>query len=218
MDVTARFAGAIVSFVLVSVILLQTSVTLGLVVLLGVPLLLLLIGPLLSPLQRRSAHQRDSWASSQHRDRHRQRPARAARHRRRAGLPRPLPPRVADTRRAGVEVGRLQSVLDALQVLLPGLFVVIVVWLGRALAVAGTITAGRAGRVLRLLGVPVIPLRTATEYANKLIRARVAAAPHLHRARGPARLHRPGAPGRRRRPWAPTSPTPAPGCGSSRAG
>ncbi len=37
MDVSARFAGAIVSFLLVSVILLQTSVTLGLVVLIGVP-------------------------------------------------------------------------------------------------------------------------------------------------------------------------------------
>ena len=58
MDVSARFAGAIVSFLLVSVILLSTSVTLGLVVLIGVPLLMLLIGPLLSPLQQRSAHQR----------------------------------------------------------------------------------------------------------------------------------------------------------------
>jgi ABC-type multidrug transport system fused ATPase/permease subunit len=58
MDVTARFAGAVVSFFLVSVILLQTSVTLGLVVLIGVPVLMLLIGPLLAPLQRRSARQR----------------------------------------------------------------------------------------------------------------------------------------------------------------
>ena len=37
MDVSARFAGAIVSFVVVAVILLQTSVTLGLIVLVGVP-------------------------------------------------------------------------------------------------------------------------------------------------------------------------------------
>ena len=34
------------------------------------------------------------------------------------------------TRRAGVQVARLQSVLDALQVFLPGVFVVVVVWLG----------------------------------------------------------------------------------------
>src|SRR4051794_38292686 len=58
MDVSARFAGAVVSFIVVAVILLQTSVTLGLVVLLGVPLLMLGITPILSPLQKRSAHQR----------------------------------------------------------------------------------------------------------------------------------------------------------------
>ena len=40
-------------------ILLQTSVTLGLVVLIGVPLLMLLVGPLLKPLQARSTHQRE---------------------------------------------------------------------------------------------------------------------------------------------------------------
>ena len=45
MDVSARFAGAIVSFLLVAVILLTTSVPLGLLVLLGVPALMLLIGP-----------------------------------------------------------------------------------------------------------------------------------------------------------------------------
>src|SRR5687767_13234126 len=59
MDVSARFAGAIVSFVLVSVILLQTSVPLGLVVLVGVPALMLLIGPLLAPLQRRGTTHRE---------------------------------------------------------------------------------------------------------------------------------------------------------------
>ena len=54
MDVTARAAGALVSFFVVAVLLLGTSVTLGLVVLIGVPLLLLALAPLLKPLQRRS--------------------------------------------------------------------------------------------------------------------------------------------------------------------
>ena len=61
------------------------------------------------------------------------------------------------TRRAGVEVARVQSVLDALQVFLPGVFVVLVVWLGARYAVAGAISAGRAGRVLRLRGLPDDP-------------------------------------------------------------
>ena len=58
MDVSARFAGAVVSFLLVAAILLATSVPLGLLVLIGVPVLMLLIAPLLRPLDRRSAHQR----------------------------------------------------------------------------------------------------------------------------------------------------------------
>jgi ABC-type multidrug transport system fused ATPase/permease subunit len=176
MDVSARFAGAVVSFLLVSVILLTTSVTLGLVVLIGVPLLMLVVGPLLSPLQRRSAHQRQLMGELSNtatdivsglrvlrgiggeqvfHDRYRR--------------------ESQTTRRAGVEVARLQSVLDALQVLLPGIFVVTVVWLGARSAVAGTITAGELVAFYGYSAFLMIPLRTATEYANKIIRARVAA-------------------------------------------
>lgn len=176
MDVTARFAGAIVSFLLVSVILLSTSVTLGLVVLVGVPVLMLLIGPLLSPLQVRSARQRSLMGELSNtasdivgglrvlrgiggeqvfHDRYR-RESQA-------------------TRRAGVEVAKLQSLLDALQVFLPGVFVVVVVWLGARYAVEGRITPGELVAFYGYSAFLMIPLRTATEYANKVIRARVAA-------------------------------------------
>ena len=176
MDVTARFAGAIVSFLLVSVILLSTSMTLGLVVLIGVPALMLLIGPILSPLQRRSAHQRHLMGDLSNtasdivsglrvlrgiggeqvfHDRYRR--------------------ESQTTRRAGVDVARLQSVLDALQVFLPGVFVVLVVWLGARSAVAGQITGGELVAFYGYSAFLMIPLRTATEYANKLIRGRVAA-------------------------------------------
>ena len=43
-DITARLSGAIVSYIVVAIILLSASVTLGLVVLLGVPVLVLLMG------------------------------------------------------------------------------------------------------------------------------------------------------------------------------
>ncbi|MCW2774383.1 MAG: yheI 1 [Nocardioides sp.] len=176
MDVSARFAGAIVSFVLVAVILLQTSVTLGLVVLIGVPLLMLGVAPLLSPLQKRAAHQRHLMGQLSNtasdivgglrvlrgiggeqvfHDRYRR--------------------ESQETRQAGVQVARLQSVLDALQVLLPGTFVVIVVWLGARYAVEGTITPGELVAFYGYSAFLMIPLRTATEYANKVIRARVAA-------------------------------------------
>ncbi|MGZ6745114.1 MAG: ABC transporter ATP-binding protein [Nocardioides sp.] len=176
MDVSARFAGAVVSFLLVSVILLSTSVTLGLVVLVGVPVLMLLVGPLLSPLQERSAAQRHLMGELSNtatdivgglrvlrgiggeqvfHDRYR---------------------RESQTvRRAGVEVARLQSVLDALQVFLPGVFVVLVVWLGARYAVEGRITPGELVAFYGYSAFLMIPLRTATEYANKVIRGLVSA-------------------------------------------
>ena len=58
-EVMGRAAGAVVSFFVVAAILLNASVTLGLVVLIGVPALLLSLGPLLKPLQRRNMAQRE---------------------------------------------------------------------------------------------------------------------------------------------------------------
>ncbi len=176
MDVTARFAGAIVSFLLVSVILLSTSVTLGLVVLIGVPLLMLAVGPLLSPLQARSAHQRQLMGELSNTASDIVSGLRVlrgiggeqvflGRYRRQSQT----------TRRAGVEVARVQSVLDGLQVLLPGVFVVLVVWLGARYAVQGRISPGELVAFYGYAAFLMIPLRTVTEYANKFIRARVSA-------------------------------------------
>ncbi|QIG44187.1 ABC transporter ATP-binding protein [Nocardioides anomalus] len=177
MDVSARFAGAVVAFLLVAVILLTASVPLGLLVLIGVPLLMALITPLLRPLNRRTAHQRHLMGDLANtasdivsglrvlrgiggeqvfHERYRRESQR--------------------TRFAGVQVARLQSVLDALQVFLPGVFVVAVVWLGARYAVQGRITPGDLVAFYGYSAFLLIPLRTATEYANKLIRGRVAAA------------------------------------------
>lgn len=176
MDVSARFAGAVVSFLLVAVILLQTSVTLGVVVLVGVPFLMLLVGPLLSPLQRRSARQRELMGELSNTATDIVGGLRVLRgiggeqvfherYRRESQT----------TRRAGVEVAKLQSVLEALQVFLPGVFVVVIVWLGARYAVAGKITPGELVAFYGYSAFLMIPLRTATEYANKLIRGRVSA-------------------------------------------
>ncbi|WP_347565806.1 ABC transporter ATP-binding protein [Nocardioides sp. IC4_145] len=176
MDVSARFAGAVVSFVLVAVILLQTSTTLGLVVLIGVPALMLLVGPLLRPLQRRAHRQRElmSHLSNTATD-----IVSGLRVLRGIGGEQVFHDRYRresqTTRRAGVQVAKLQSVLDALQVFLPGVFVVLVVWLGARYAVQGTITPGELVAFYGYSAFLMIPLRTATEYANKFIRARVAA-------------------------------------------
>lgn len=176
MDVSARFTGAIVSFVLVAVILLQTSVMLGLVVLIGMPVLMLVISPILKPLQDRVLAMRELMGSL----------ANTAtdivsglRILRGVGGEQVFLRRYREksqvTRQAGVRVARLQSSLDGLQVLLPGLFVAVVVWLGARSAVQGSITSGELVAFYGYAAFLVIPLRTATEFANKFIRARVSA-------------------------------------------
>ncbi|HET6152133.1 MAG TPA: ABC transporter ATP-binding protein [Marmoricola sp.] len=176
MDVLARAMGSLVSFVVVAVILLQTSVTLGLVVLLGVPLLLLCLGPLLSPLQKRNLEQREMMGHL----------ANVAtdivsglRVLRGIGGERVFSERYRaesqKVRYAGVRVAGLQSILDALQVFLPGVFVVVVVWLGARFAVQDRITPGELVAFYGYAAFLVLPLRTATEAANKWIRAYVAA-------------------------------------------
>src|SRR6476469_2154339 len=126
-DVFARFMGAVVSFVVVAVILLRGSLLLGLIMLLGGPLLVGSLAFVMKPLQRRQSAQREE-----------------------AGR---LTALGADTvsglrvlrgiggedsflaryraqsqtvRRAGVRVAGTQATLDSAQVLLPGLFVLVV--------------------------------------------------------------------------------------------
>jgi ABC-type multidrug transport system fused ATPase/permease subunit len=176
MDILARMSGAVVSFLVVAVILLRASTTLGLVVLIGVPLLLLAIGPLLRPLQRRAMAQREMMGALSNLATDIVSGLRILRG---IGGERVFHARYVrdsqEVRSAGVRVGRLQSVLDALQVLLPGVFVVSVVWLGARFAVKGQISAGELVAFYGYAAFLMIPLRTATEFANKWIRGYVAA-------------------------------------------
>ncbi len=176
-DVSARAAGAVVSFLVVAVILLHSSTFLGLVVLLGVPLLTLGVTPLLRPLKRRQTEQRrlvgelttlgaDTVAGlrvlrgiggedvflGRFRDKSQQ------------------------VRLAGVRVARVQALLDAAQVLLPGVFVVTVTWLGARLAVDGELSIGQLVAFYGYAAFLVTPLRTATEAADKITTALVSSA------------------------------------------
>jgi len=174
-EVMGRGAGALVSFIVVALILLSSSTTLGLVVLIGMPTLLFLLAPLLKPLQKRNMAQREmmghlnSLASDI---------VGGLRVLRGIGGEEVFHRRYAvesqRVRAAGVEVARLQSLLDALQVFLPGLFVVVVVWLGARFAVQGDITPGELVAFYGYSAFLMLPLRTATEVANKVIRGLVA--------------------------------------------
>jgi ABC-type multidrug transport system fused ATPase/permease subunit len=183
-DVMGRFVGSIVAYLVVAVILLRTSPTLGLVVLIGVPLLMLATGPLLRHLNRRNQHARalqgelNTLASDI---------VAGLRVLRGIGgeamFDRRYRAASQDVRHAGVQVARVQSVLDALQVLLPGAFVVLVVWLGARFAASGQITAGDLVAFYGYATFLMLPLRTFTEAANKLIRGHVSAG-HVTRILG----------------------------------
>ena len=175
-DITARLAGAIVSYLVVAVILLSSSVALGLLVLLGVPLLVGLLGTVIRPLQARQAHQReevgkltalgaDTAAGLRVLRGIGGEDAFFARYRHRS----------QEVRHAGVRVALPQSTLDAAQVLIPGLFVVLVTWLGARFALSGKIGVGELVAFYGYAAFLVIPLRTSAEAVEKFTRALVGA-------------------------------------------
>jgi ABC-type multidrug transport system fused ATPase/permease subunit len=78
-------------------------------------------------------------------------------------------------RTAGVRVARVESLLDAVQILLPGLFVAMVTWLGARFAVAGSISVGQLVAFYGYAVFLLFPLRTVIEFADRLTRGHVAA-------------------------------------------
>ena len=172
MDISARGAGAVVAFVLVSALLLQASLVLGLVVVVCVPLFGLVVGP----LQTRQAAQRAALGTLTTRGADTVAGLRVlrgvggeavfvARYRQESQR----------VRSAGVEVARSQALLDAAQVLVPGTFVVVVTWLAARSAVAGDISIGELVAFYGYAAFLVTPLRTLTEAADKVTRALVGA-------------------------------------------
>jgi ABC-type multidrug transport system fused ATPase/permease subunit len=176
-DIMARGAGAVVSYLAVSVLLVRMDVVLGLWVVLGVPLLSATMTVIIGPLRDRQSSHRDTegeltalgadtvaglrvlrgiGGEEQFLNRYRV--------------------QSQQVRRAGVRVAGLQAALEAAHVLLPGFFIVALTWLGahavleHRLSVGDLVTVYGYGAFLRL------PLETGTEVLSKWILARVAAA------------------------------------------
>ena len=176
LDVSARGTGAVVAFLLVSVLLLTSSTVLGAVVLLGVPLFVLALGPALRPLHARQARQRGALGDLTTLGTDTVAGLRVLRG---IGGEAAFVQRYRDesqrVRVAGVDVARSQALIDAAQVLVPGTFVVLVTWLGARFAVEGRISTGELVAFYGYAAFLVTPLRTFTEAADKVTRALVAA-------------------------------------------
>ena len=175
-DITARGTGSLIAVVTVTVILLTTSVPLGLVVVLGVPLLMAIVGLLIRPLHRLQQASREQQGLLT---------GRAAdlvgglRVLRGVGGEAVMSERYRTEsqrlRAAGVRTARVESLLEAAQVLLPGIFLVLVTWLGARFALTGRITVGQLVSFYAYAAFLVTPLRQLTEAIDKLTRGHVSA-------------------------------------------
>lgn len=171
----ARLAGALVSYAAVAVIMLAMSFDLGMIVSLGLPAVAGALALLLRPLQARQATQRESQGrlttlgtdtvsglrilrgiggEQVFADRYREQSQRV--------------------RRDGERVAVTQSWLDALQTLLPGLMVALVLWVGARQAVTGEITAGQLVTFYGYTAFLTWPLQNITESIHFMTRAFIA--------------------------------------------
>ncbi len=174
LDITARFSGAVAAYVVVAFILLSSSVALGLVVLIGVPVLVAALGVVIRPLQARQRAQRHEVGALTALGAD---TAAGLRVLRGIGGEQAFFDRYQrqsqTVRLMGVRVALPQSTLDAAQVLLPGIFIVLVTWIGARFALSGRIGPGELVAFYGYAVFLVIPLRTAAEAVDKVTRALV---------------------------------------------
>ncbi|GAA2520124.1 ABC transporter ATP-binding protein [Pilimelia columellifera] len=176
MDITARGSGAVAAIVIVGVLMLSTSVPLGLIVVVGVPVLMAVVGLLIRPLHVRQRAYRAQQAELTGRANDIVNGLRVLRgiggEEVFAGRYREQSQQV---RVAGMRVARVESLLDSAQVLLPGTFVVLVAWVGARFALDGEITVGQLIAFYAYAAFLTHPIRHLIEAVDKMTRGHVAA-------------------------------------------
>jgi ABC-type multidrug transport system fused ATPase/permease subunit len=175
-DSFARFSGAIVAWIVVSFILLSTSVQLGLIVLLGVPILGSLTVPLMRPLHATQAAQREAAGRLA-----------ALGSDTVAGLRilrgvggeevflNNYRAQSQKVRVAGTRIAAPQAGLESGQVLLPAILTGAVTFLGARDVMNGTLQPGQLVAFFGYASFLTTPLRTAIDYVIMSTRAYVGA-------------------------------------------
>ncbi len=167
-----RFTGGVIAYVVVAAIVLSQDLTLGLVLTFGIPVVGGVLALLVKPLQSRQGAHREATGrlTALGSD-----TVSGLRILRGIGGEDVFAGRYArqsqEVRRQGVRVAVLQSVLDGLQVLLPGLLVVLVLWLGARAAVVGDITSGQLVAYYGYAAFLSWPVQMATQMLQMVIRA-----------------------------------------------
>jgi ABC-type multidrug transport system fused ATPase/permease subunit len=176
LTVTGPGVGAVLAYVVIAVLLLQVSIPLAVVVLTGVTVLALILGPALGRLQKVGTTYRSQQGALTGRvidiiaglsvlnglggkDVYAKR----------------FRDESQDLRDQGYRVGAVTSLIQAVGLGLPTLFLAVVVWLAARLAVEGTITVGELVAVYGYVAVLVVPVTSFIEGAVDVSRALVAA-------------------------------------------
>jgi len=176
MEQLSRVIASLVSFVIVAVILVTISVPLGLLVLIGAPILLIAVSPLLRPLHTRQGRQRAAVGdlSTQGTD-----IVSGLRVLRGIGGEDTFSANYARTsqtvRKHGVAVSAMDALVEASSVLVPGVFVVLLTWLGARAVISGSMSVGELVALYGYAAFLMEPLRTFLSFADRITRAHVAA-------------------------------------------
>lgn len=173
---TGPGVGAVIAYVVVAFLLFSISPLLAVVVLVGVPLLVVTVGPLLHRLQRVGTGYREQQGGVTNRlvdvlgglrvlnglggkeayaDRYRQ--------------------ESAALREKGYRVGAVTSWVGALGTGLPALFLAVVTWLAARMVAQGTISIGDLVAIYGYVAMLVVPVAQFIESGSDLTRAMVAA-------------------------------------------
>ncbi len=175
-DVTGRGSGAVAAVIVVAAILLARSLPLGLIVLIGAPVMTGVVGVLLKPLHQRQQRYREQQGALATRAADivaglrvlrgiGGEPAFSERYREQSQT----------LRYTGVHVARTESFLDAAKLLLPGLFVTAATWIAAHYTLHKIITPGELVTFYAYASFLGVPLATLTEAADRIVRSHVAA-------------------------------------------
>jgi ABC-type multidrug transport system fused ATPase/permease subunit len=166
-DLCCRGIGTIVVFVVVAVGLVISSWQIGLVIVIGTPLALFAAAPLWSPLERRTHHSMEVMGEAAARSGDSIAGLRVASG---IGATRSLVDRNEEmsvrVRDAAVDVARIESAWRSIEVGLPGLFLVVVLWVSGRFAVDGRISPGQMVAFLGLATFIAIPVATFVEIGS----------------------------------------------------
>lgn len=167
---------AVFSYIIVGVIVLNASVPLGILVLVGVPISSALFFFVVRPLRVRQKEQRIAMGhmTSLAAD-----TVTGLRVLKGIGGEEMFLRRYrnasAETRASGIRLATPLGVIDGIQILLPGCFIVALTWIGANLVVGGELTPGQLVSFYGYAGFLVIPIQVAADTVSQFTRSQIGA-------------------------------------------